>query len=102
MFATLLDLGRLLKCEDRHGCGREEILSRQNVNVEQRILREATERYLDSPPPMHRELFQLMAADYKKPPYALIAGAIEDAIVKWRSEVLSDEADRKPTRLRLA
>jgi len=43
-----------------------------------------------------------MAADYKKPPYALIAGAIEDAIVKWRSEVLSDEADRKPTRLRLA
>jgi hypothetical protein len=72
------------------------------VNIEQQTLREATERYFDSLPPMHREVLQLMAADYDKPPYAIIAGAIEDVIAKWRSELLSKESGHNPGHLRRA
>jgi hypothetical protein len=43
-----------------------------------------------------------MAADYDKPPYAIIAGAIEDSIARWRADLLSRESVRMPDRLRRA
>lgn len=77
-------------------------MSRQNVSTEQRKLREATQHYVESLPALHRELVHLMAADYNKPPYAIIAGAIEDAIARWRADLLSRESGRVPDRLRRA
>jgi hypothetical protein len=72
------------------------------VSTEQRQLREATQRYVESLPPLHRELLQLMAADYSRPPYAVVAGAIEEAIARWRADYLAKGAGREARRTRLA
>jgi hypothetical protein len=72
------------------------------VSTEQRNLKEATERYVDSLPPMHRELLHLIAADYNKPTYAIVAGAIEEVIARWRADYLAKEAGRASRRARLA
>lgn len=89
-----------LESMNNHQARREEALSRQNVSIEQRTLREATERYYHSLPPAHRELLHMIAADYNKPPHAIIAGAIEELITRWRSEYLAKDESRTVRRER--
>jgi hypothetical protein len=51
---------------------------------------------------MHRELLHLIAADYNRPTYAIVAGAIEEVIARWRADYLAKEAGRTPRRAHLA
>jgi hypothetical protein len=66
-------------------------LIEQEDRTEQRSLREATIQYIDLLPPPHRGLLQLMAKDYQKPTYALVAGAIEQLIIDWTHEVVPQD-----------
>jgi hypothetical protein len=59
----------------------------QNECSDLRSLREATMQYLELMPTTHRGLLQLMAKEYDKPAYALVASAIERLIVEWTRQV---------------
>jgi hypothetical protein len=63
--------------------------------LEQRDLRQATMRYIESLPPSHQALLQAIADEYEKPPYALVAGAIERLIADW-TRVAAPEEPRPP------
>ncbi len=75
-------------------------MSEHDDSVEQNNLREATQQYIELLPPAHRGLLQLIADDYKKPPHALVAGAIEQLIIGWTQEVVPNDRDRKPVLVR--
>jgi hypothetical protein len=75
---------------DQYGF-RERPVADSVDSVEQKSLREATMQYIESLPTSHRGLLQLMAQEYQKPPYALVASAIERLIVDWTRKVVPDE-----------
>jgi hypothetical protein len=70
-------------------------LIEQEERTEQQSLREATIQYIDLLPPPHRGLLQLMAKDYQKPTYALVAGAIEQLIIDWTHEVVPQDYSKR-------
>jgi len=59
--------------------------------VEQRSVRDATIQYIEALPSAHRQLLQVMAKEYQRPAYALVAGAIERLIVDWTRTAAPDE-----------
>lgn len=65
-------------------------MSRQEIEATQAHLRRATTAYLLALPAMHREAILLMAADVRRPAYAIIAGAIEREMAEWRAGMLED------------
>lgn len=59
-------------------------MTRQSEAIQQRQLREAAEAFYHALPPQHKELVALMAADGGKQPYQVIAGALVEAIARYR------------------
>lgn len=59
-------------------------MTRHAEQAQQRQLRQASMDFFEALPPMHRELVSLMAADTGKEPYQIIAGALVEAIARYR------------------
>jgi hypothetical protein len=71
-----------------------EIMPAHADSIEQSDLRQATMRYIESLPSSHRALLQVIAEEYQRPPYALVAGAIEQLIVDWTRAAVPQEPCR--------